>query len=880
MKPFRILLMFFIAASTWLCHAIDHSPRWIGNTVKYGPENSLNGLVDLDNFPVGSYGYCKWGVLQDEDDNNTVTLDFTQLTAGPFANSTKALFLSRSTDFLQRLQFPADAEWNPANGSYQGGNVHFTQFPDLNITPGPSINVAMFRYLQFSPILFTTESNGNESQLRASTKKLIVLIHGWNPNSDFDGYGGNFASLDMRLRSQITNSDWKLLKYHWEADADTGPGFGFETVSPAEILKNGTESAEIAHQHGQHLGELLNETCPNLESIHLIAHSGASWAARAAAKFLLSRNPNLIVEVTLLDPFIPAAAGADSSLTRENMNAMALFQGNNRIFQLENYYSVDITGPGTQQSFDWRASDVKDFRVDWSTHYGDKLIPGDGHTGPIQFYSDTVASTVPGGTVPSDLANAPYYADFAEQLGWWRSLFWNEPVFDQQPQSQPVNAGQSATFTIHPNTRRARFDSAEAVGLTVQWQKDGVNLPGETFTTLTVANATAASAGEYVAVVSNPAGRRKSNPAILTVNGGSGAPTITLQPQDQTAEVGQTATFSVGATGNGSLSYQWKRYGAEISGATAASYTTSTVSLINDGYTYQVVVTDSQGFKASRIATLNVSAVTGSCSDPNEPNDSSLTATPLAFGAPTNGYICTATDVDWFRVLVTTNSLLTVTLNVPAGLDYDLEVYGPDALWRAGSYGAAGQDEVITTPVSPGNYYLRVYGFPAGSGDFSPSQPYQLSASTLVIPTSGTVSGTLTNSASWGGVVDITGDITIPAGTILNILPGTLVRCHAGSDSRSSGTDASRVEIILNGGTLNAVGTSGSPIVFTSDAVNKSSGDWYGIRLVAGSVSLSHFLIEFAVNGLRLEDSDTRFDSYLVEHGTIRNSSSYGLFQT
>lgn len=106
MKLFRILLIFFIAASTWPCHALDHSPRWIGNTVKYGPENSLNGLVDLDNFPVGSYGYCKWGVLQDENDNNTVTLHFTQLTAGPFANSTKECFFHAAPTSCNGFNFP------------------------------------------------------------------------------------------------------------------------------------------------------------------------------------------------------------------------------------------------------------------------------------------------------------------------------------------------------------------------------------------------------------------------------------------------------------------------------------------------------------------------------------------------------------------------------------------------------------------------------------------------------------------------------------------------------------------------------------------------------------------------------------------------------
>jgi hypothetical protein len=45
-------------------------------------------------------------------------------------------------------------------------------------------------------------------------------------------------------------------------------------------------------------------------------------------------------------------------------------------------------------------------------------------------------------------------------------------------------------------------------------------------------------------------------------------PTITTQPQSQTKYVGQTATFTVAATGTGSLSYQWKLGGVSIGGAT------------------------------------------------------------------------------------------------------------------------------------------------------------------------------------------------------------------------------------------------------------------------------------------------------------------------
>lgn len=206
-------------------------------------------------------------------------------------------------------------------------------------------------------------------------------------------------------------------------------------------------------------------------------------------------------------------------------------------------------------------------------------------------------------------------------------------------------------------------------------------------------------------------------------------PTITQQPQDQTAAVGQTATFSVVATGAGTPTYQWRRNGVDIPSATSASCTTSPVSFANDGYTYQVVVTDSQGSTPSRIATLNVVDSATPCPDPNEPNDSSLTATPLAFGVAANGYVCTATDVDWFRVDVATPGVLTFDLTVPAANDYDLELYGPDAAYITGSYNDTGLAEHITWNATvTGTYYVRVYGYPAGNGSHNATVPYTLTA--------------------------------------------------------------------------------------------------------------------------------------------------------
>ncbi|MDR5725977.1 MAG: hypothetical protein RB191_00755 [Terriglobia bacterium] len=84
--------------------------------------------------------------------------------------------------------------------------------------------------------------------------------------------------------------------------------------------------------------------------------------------------------------------------------------------------------------------------------------------------------------------------------------------------------------------------------------------------------------------------------------------TITAQPTSQTIPIGDTATFSVTATSEGPLNYQWSENGAAIPGATASSYTTSPVALAADGSTtvgtFQVTVSNATGSIVSDTATL------------------------------------------------------------------------------------------------------------------------------------------------------------------------------------------------------------------------------------------------------------------------------------
>ncbi len=111
-----------------------------------------------------------------------------------------------------------------------------------------------------------------------------------------------------------------------------------------------------------------------------------------------------------------------------------------------------------------------------------------------------------------------------------------------------------------------------------------------------------------------PVARRRFCCSAAAVAGGGGngavAPVITAQPTGQRVVVGQTATFTVSATGTAPLSYQWQKGTTPIAGATASSYTTPATTLADDTSTFQVVVSNSAGSVTSNSATLTVAAGT------------------------------------------------------------------------------------------------------------------------------------------------------------------------------------------------------------------------------------------------------------------------------
>ena len=94
--------------------------------------------------------------------------------------------------------------------------------------------------------------------------------------------------------------------------------------------------------------------------------------------------------------------------------------------------------------------------------------------------------------------------------------------------------------------------------------------------------------------------------AVYRVQYGNSPPTITQQPANRTVSVGQSATFSVIAGGTPPFTYQWQRNGADISGATSASYTRTNAQLADSGARFRVNVSNGVGNLFSSEATLTV----------------------------------------------------------------------------------------------------------------------------------------------------------------------------------------------------------------------------------------------------------------------------------
>jgi len=120
------------------------------------------------------------------------------------------------------------------------------------------------------------------------------------------------------------------------------------------------------------------------------------------------------------------------------------------------------------------------------------------------------------------------------------------------------------------------------------------------------------------------------------------APTISSQPLSISVYVAETARFTILTGGTAPLSYQWRKAGVNILGATDSSYITPSVTAADNGAEYSVVVTNSFGSVSSNNALLSVvTAAPGISSQPVETSvyeGETFTLSVKATGIPTLTY--------------------------------------------------------------------------------------------------------------------------------------------------------------------------------------------------------------------------------------------------
>jgi hypothetical protein len=177
------------------------------------------------------------------------------------------------------------------------------------------------------------------------------------------------------------------------------------------------------------------------------------------------------------------------------------------------------------------------------------------------------------------------------------------PVITSHPQDQTVAEGEIANFAV---------GATGTEPLSYQWLKDGnklgddLRIRGANTALLTISKVQPSDEAKYSVQVRNPFGEIVSKVAVLFLGR---PPTLTGQPEGQTAAPGGTATFKVTATGTAPLSYRWRKDGSELSdgpriaGATTATLTISDLQA-SDAGSYTVEVSNLFGRRTSLAAAL------------------------------------------------------------------------------------------------------------------------------------------------------------------------------------------------------------------------------------------------------------------------------------
>jgi hypothetical protein len=276
-----------------------------------------------------------------------------------------------------------------------------------------------------------------------------------------------------------------------------------------------------------------------------------------------------------------------------------------------------------------------------------------------------------------------------------------------------------------------------------------------------------------------------ANPPLIT----------SLQPTNLIVLLNQPAAFTVTASGN-SLSYQWRKDGTNLPGATASTYALAAAQLTNAG-SYRVVVTNSFGSVTSGVATLTV-----------------IPTVPLPVALDNNSFTWNpGTSNPWF------------------GQTNVFHAGGTNAASARSWFIADGQQtRLATTATGPGTltFWWKVSS--------------QANADYLTFTSTG---GGVTNTAQISGEVDWTQQTYyLAAGT------QTLQWTYAKDASLSDGSDAGYVDQV-------SYVAGGQPASITTQPVNQSATAGRPVTFIVGAAGTPVLSYQWHFNGTSLPGATT-----------------------
>ena len=263
-------------------------------------------------------------------------------------------------------------------------------------------------------------------------------------------------------------------------------------------------------------------------------------------------------------------------------------------------------------------------------------------------------------------------------------------------------------------------------GLTYQWRANGVNIAGATSSSYTASGTTAV----YTVVVTAPCGSATSNSIVVTVF--STVPSAAISPSGTSAFCSGGSVLLTAVTNGSGYSYQWKKNGVIISGATTSTYTATTAGA------YTVVITNVCGSATSATVTVV---------------ENTIPAAVITPAGPTS--VCTGGSV---------------SLNASTGTGFTWQ-------WKKNGTNISEATNVSYAATTSGSYTVAV----TNSCGSATSSPVAVTISSSAPPKPGSISGPSSFCTNQAGVVYSIAPVssatsyfwTVPTGAVVTAGQGT-----------------------------------------------------------------------------------------------------------